>query len=379
MLYYLINSILYYKFSALLFVIFLTCVVMGVRTNKDLYKHLFFNAAAILLALFIYETYLTYQEFLPKSNHVNETITNIEGDPSLVIYDSILGYKPIDYGTFRAIETENESNQIIYDVTYSIEDNIRRTPGSNDTAQDCAIFLGCSNTFGSGMEDNATLPYFYGKEKDNEYRILNFGFNGYGSHQVLAQVQDLVPDYLQNCTGKKVAIYSLLLGHASRAAGYSSWDRYGPKYEIVEDNLVRMGSFSERKASALSSKINALLLKSRTYKRFFTNIQHKITDGDISRMIRIIEETERLLKSYGVEFIVFIHDIDSHILNDFDSRDRYQNMVDALTENNIKLFFLSDAIPDFDEHIDRYTISPFDRHPNALMNQQIAHYLATRL
>ena len=90
-----------------------------------------------------------------------------------------LGYGPPNDGSFSSIKLKN--NDTVYSVIYSIKDKIRITPSSNNKVNNQILFLGCSQTFGEGLNDNETLPHYFGLETNNFYQIKNYGFHGYGT------------------------------------------------------------------------------------------------------------------------------------------------------------------------------------------------------
>ena len=60
------------------------------------------------------------------------------------------------------------------------------TPKMNNlTKQKSLNFFGGSFAFGFGLNDNETMPYLLQKYLKN-WKIENYGINGYGVHQMLA-------------------------------------------------------------------------------------------------------------------------------------------------------------------------------------------------
>ena len=106
------------------------------------------------------------------------------------------------------------------------------------------LFYGGSFTFGLGVEDHETLPYRTGIKTDGRYRVYNFGFPGYGPHQMLASVQHLLADTIAGCKPKYL-IYSAMWGHVKRAAGLKFPGRFGPRYVLNENgDVVLTGTFA---------------------------------------------------------------------------------------------------------------------------------------
>jgi hypothetical protein len=74
---------------------------------------------------------------------------------------------------------------LIYDVTYTIDaDGLRIAAGLDENPHDnrCMLFFGCSFTFGEGVDDHEAMPYVAGTLAN--LRAYNFGFPGYGPHQM---------------------------------------------------------------------------------------------------------------------------------------------------------------------------------------------------
>src|SRR5262249_49780667 len=95
--------------------------------------------------------------------------------------DPVLGWR-LKPGVFRDVETID--GRLVHDVTYHIGDDHRRlTPAGSG----CVWFFGCSFTFGQGVEDNQTLPYWVGVLTGR--RAINFGTSAYGAQQMLAALE----------------------------------------------------------------------------------------------------------------------------------------------------------------------------------------------
>jgi hypothetical protein len=47
--------------------------------------------------------------------------------------------------------------------------------------------FGCSFTFREGVEDREAMPYLVGEL--SKYIVYNFGFHGYGAHQMLSALE----------------------------------------------------------------------------------------------------------------------------------------------------------------------------------------------
>ena len=345
---------------------------MGIRFKKEIFKHLFFNISALFIALFIYETYLTYYE-LKKDQFLSTLEVTGSTNESYVAHDENLGYKPND-GVYNALKKYNQ--ETIYNVEYTIKNNLRHTPNSNEDSQDCALFFGCSVTFGEGLNDTSTLPYYFNQNNNKKYKILNYGFHGYGPHQMLEHIKHRVKFDVSDGQGEKIAVYNFQLFHIGRAAGYSPWDQYGPKFEIINGELKRVGTFSIRPSGIINKSITKIFSVSRIYQKFFTKINHETTDYDILRTIEIIKESNRLLQEENIKLYVFIYDLDEYVKNSIANQTTYNKFINELKQSNIAILYLNEIISDY---FDNYTIHRLDKHPNEKFNKKIAKYLSSKL
>ena len=356
-----------YSWVIILLATFIYLLLLGLKTRIVTLKILFFNISAIFFALFLYEGFL----WLRNISLTNGKSVQTSGDYTAGGYFAAhpyLGYGPNKDGVFTSKRTIN--NEVIYDVSYTIKDGLRYTPNSNEKSQNCVSFFGCSFTFGEGLSDTSTLPFFFNQYAKQQYAVFNYGFHGYGPHQMLADIENRVAKDIQVYKNKKIAIYSFMTNHIARAAGYGSWDQFGPKYEIIDGSLRKAGTFNK-----LPRIIVSKLTLSHIYKRLFC--ERKPSHYDLMRTIEIIKKSNELLLNDSVILYVFVWDNKESIVKSF--QNDYNYFLNEMRRNNIKTFFLHDAIGDYDEKIDTYTLSNDDPHPNGLANEKIAKYLYLQL
>jgi hypothetical protein len=353
-----------YSWVIIFLAIFIYLVFTGIKTKIDTLKILTFNISAIFFALFLYESFLCFETIsLPKGKSVQVSGGYATG--GYIAPHPYLGYGANKDGEFTSKKAIN--NEVIYDVIYKIKDGLRYTPNSNDNSQSCALFFGCSFTFGEGLADASTLPFIFNQYAKQQYKIFNYGFHGYGPHQMLAYIENRVAKDIQPCKNKKIAIYSYLPDdHIGRAAGYSPWDQYGPNYEVIDGDLRKTGTFTR-----LPRFVKNNIMKSHIYKKLVLN--RKPSHNDLIRTIEIIKESKELLLKDDVILYVFVWDNPKKALNN----DYF--FLEEMKKNNIKTFSLHDAIGDYDEKINTYIIHNDDKHPNGSANEKIASYLYLQL
>ncbi|MGI9304390.1 MAG: hypothetical protein ACR2RB_17045 [Gammaproteobacteria bacterium] len=331
------------------------------------------NVVALPLALSIAESYL----YLSAPEEKIKTGTYVTDGYSKE--HERLGYAPMP-GIERTLKV-TRGDEVVYDVTYAIDDNgLRRTPTSNDASIMCLLFFGGSFAFGEGLDDDETLPYFVGRELNGEYRISNFGFHGYGPHQMLSAIQTgLVGDVANGCQ-EIAAVYSAIPAHVARAVGHSSWDKHGPRYVLEKEALVYKGHFDAGKAPSgyIEKKIERQLRKSLLFRRVLYG-RKSATDKDLMTFVAIIEKSHDLLRenSNFSKFLVLFWD--PHNLSSGDDKDTSKKLMQQFSNRDFEHYLVGDILDGYKDDRGRYSISAHDAHPNAQANQLLAKYLVGRL
>ena len=287
-------------------------IILTLTSKTTTKKAVWFNLAFIALLLGVLETY----SYLSLTTQDNETTTQDndnnyrrEGGYTQGYFtpNEILGYAP---STNKIITSQKYyKNQLLYDATYTIGDDGRRItppPRSSDDNQ-CIIFFGGSFTFGEGIDDHEAMPYLVGDLQ--EYKVHNYGFHGYGPHQMLSAIEN----GLLSCN-LRLVVYQAMGGHVARSAGYSSWDNHGPKYVLQSGKLTFRGHFDDSTNliyEKIQRKISYQLGKSNFYKKYFSKKdRYTITDYDIRLFLEIVNTSRRKLmeKFPNVEFHIILWD-----------------------------------------------------------------------
>ncbi|MGB5539529.1 MAG: hypothetical protein WBO37_05530 [Gammaproteobacteria bacterium] len=196
------------------------------------------------------------------------------GDPATTLHepefqrpDDLLGYTGIPGSESRALKMKGK--ETIYDVSYSLDEFGRRlTPVAGSYSNErYVMFFGGSFTFGEGLNNNETLPYWLAQFSDR-ISPYNYGHPGYGPQHVLTQLQDSnIRDQIPETDG--ILIYPLISTHIQRAIGsmvvYSTWGYSMPYYYLDADGLLkRDGNFTTGRP--LRSMFYSLAGKSQLFK-----------------------------------------------------------------------------------------------------------------
>lgn len=325
---------------------------------------------SLILSIYIYEEIVLKSEYdftvslgdYSSGNYFKKEVPNI-------------GYGPPQEGIYSSIKLINSDT--IYNVNYTIEDKIRVTPSSNDKATNQIVFLGCSQTFGEGLNDNETLPNYFGKITKERFKIKNFGFHGYGPHNIHSLIKhDLSPNLSNSNT--TIALYNFYWYHINRAVNNVSDNE--PWYEVENNQLMLKGTFRERdggsQPTVLSKYItaftNRVIKRANIYKNHFSKSTsplnlNEVNKRDIERSLFLIKDMSKILKLAKVNFIVVVDEITS----------KNRIITNFFKNNQIQLICLECEIPDLYDN-DFYYI-PIDGHHSHVLNSLKAEILREKL
>ena len=280
------------------------------RSETVARRALWFNVAVVLLAVGAFEGFVGSSS--PRS--LREERWNRWWD-SIYQRDDVLGHRAKP-GYKNSCELLYDG-QLVFDATYTIdEDGLRVGPTeAEDAPRACVLFFGGSYTFGEGVDDEATMPYLVGARSAGLYRVRNFGFSGYGPHQMLAQIESGVVARVADCD-PAYAVYQAHPHHVLRAGGKWWWDHRGPRYTMTTDgDAHREGNFDDG-----TGFLDGLLTRSAAARRARDAVRPD--ENDVELFHAIVHRSRRLLEQAypGIEFHVLYWDVGDPRLFDDDDR-----------------------------------------------------------
>ena len=335
------------------------------------------NFAVVVLILAAAERYFQAQEPLERRMDYSEEVFSS---------DEALGYKAS--ANRRIGHRSYGGEQLLYDVTYTLDAQGLRisAPIQADRGQHlpCLAFFGDSFTFGEGAVDEDTLPYQVWKRIGHRYRTVNFGFLGYGPHQMLAAIEQGHLTSRGHCQLRYI-IYQAIPAHVSRAAGLEFWDYHGPRYRLEADGTVRHdGHFDDRPPATpgewlrsfhrkLPMRMREHLESSALYRRVF-HAHRPVYEPDIALYASIVATAQQTATQAfpDAAFRVLFWDYD-------DDAEVGGQVLAQLRARGIAVYPMSEILPGFPAERARYEISPYDKHPNALAHRLIADFVVGRL
>jgi hypothetical protein len=286
---------------------------------------------------------------------------------SPVVHDADLGYAPRPNSILGS--EKRDGSTLIYRARYSIDAlGHRLTKSTTDPGAATVVFVGCSVTFGDGLEDSGTLPQQFSAVRGYRERVVNAGYSGYGTHQVLRLLQTGRPKPWLG-SGKRYFVYSAIPDHLRRFSGFS-WDFWGPRYELRDGRPAYVGPLY----SALGGWLRKLARKSAMFAVLESAYWRSTSASAIPLFVAMLEEARRLARErYDANFIVLLWDLPTTINRGM--VDTVEEMVRQMNSAGIDYIPVSRILgqnrPDFE--------IPGDGHPSRLANAKIAAYLAGAL
>ena len=274
--------------------------------------------------------------------------------------DTLLGYRPnsnvYSYGKKIFVDT------VIYKMSYRLDAHGHRiTPDSLSSNKKFAAFWGCSFTFGDGLNDDETIPFYFSKNSKS-FEGYNFGYSGYGPAQALLKLQH---DSLNRIITQKdgIGFYVFIHDHINRTIGSMSNFMMNkgrnPCFEIEGENLIYRGLFKDvyPQRSSIYKKMGE-----NGFCRYF-KIGHpfKLNDKHFTLTGRVLEETSKEFqrKFPNNDFYVIMYP--SITQKDYDADEK---IIEYLKKKKIKYL---DYRKLFDPTAKDYNIN-HDSHPTAFAN-----------
>ena len=211
----------------------------------------------------------------------------------------IIGWGPQHPGRYHVEKIDRSTGATIYSVDYTIASTLLRQTQSCDTGP-TIVFLGCSFTFGEGLNDADTLPQAFADSLGRKTRVLNLGFSGYGPQQWLSELQSGLFD---SVIGPQRSLFVLLTGpeHVERTACKPYWMRHAPRYTFENDRPVLKGECRQGVSLWLEEWLNHWV----AYRWLIEPYRHVVSPDDVELYIRIMLAAVKVAKEkYGVPAIV---------------------------------------------------------------------------
>jgi len=254
----------------------------------------------------------------------------------------------------------SKKGEVIYDVNYTIGSDGFRVTDQSQQETERINFFGCSFTFGEGLNDRETLPYYFAQYSDS-FKVKNFGFHGYGAHQAVAIMQS------DRDTAGKLNFLLTVPWHAQRSACKPIWTAGSPRYSLINNDLHLVGKCRDGLANEFNF-LKKVLQHSNIYELVGKAIKFEaVSDQDFNLYLALVEKLYEISKNKGQEFVIGFIKANE---NFFDGTTyTNQTIFEALRQRSDRIIDLT--LAESAESLERkYFIHALDKHPSAVANEE---------
>lgn len=358
--------------------VFLFFLAFALR-NRKLFSNILLGLAAMLATLLVVE--FAYRLCFKKKDLVSSWTPKNIFEP-----EASLGYTYSNPAVYTQLKT-SPNGDTIYNATYTILDdtinsgihfNFRKGYKTNNTQKE-VVFLGCSLTFGQGLNDNQSLPFCYGAAAD--ISTVNMAGIGYGIHQVY-QLFDSKFSSLDNYN--RIFIFPFFYDHILRANGIYEWNNAGPFFDLQHDSLVNKGplyKFKQLKGDKLAFYLSCFgsfkVLKDNLHKIAYRAAVQNMSETDYQRCFLMLQQMAKKINESGGRLII-VNWADYNWfykpVSDL-SKSKIDQAFNSLKPYGVQVIPVSSII----DMKDPKNFIPIDGHPSAAANKAIANWLAEHI
>lgn len=239
-------------------------------------------------------TRISITPFIECTEQGKKVLPNIKGEEKVIVGEKSQSY---------LFETDKKGRRVTPQID-NVDKNIN------------CLFLGCSFTFGTGVNDDQTMPFYFA-QLHPDCKVYNYGITG-GSPQEL---------YLQTCNYENfddiekkptIVIYTFIPDHMKRLKGTISmvfknprWGGCIPLLEIVNGEIMYKGRFSETRPYLFffGNYLGKSLLVRELFSYAKIDFPYPYNNTDYDFLITLLNKSNENLSSYFPisNFVVFIH------------------------------------------------------------------------
>lgn len=247
----------------------------------------------------------------------------------------------------------------------------RKTPIFNSATKNL-LFFGDSFTFGEGVNDNETFPFFISLRRPL-FAVYNYGVPGLGLNDILHQLENLKNKNFDDVKKQKtIVVYTYMNDHLARffctMDCYRDGKQWLLKKPMYDQHLKFLGNFEDE--NSLKSKIFKGLATSKLLQFLNINFPLRFSDEQFDLFVRAVLKVRSLSSErFNVEDFYFVfYPRDTSLLY-------ADKLIPLLEKNKIKYLIYNNI--DFNELGNNIDSIPLDRHPTA-MAQYLTAYLLDR-
>lgn len=353
----LIIHFLNYEFVYIFLLISIIFLLISVFVKREIIRKILMIIFSIFFVFSVFEYMLSFKmgRFMPIDDFC--TFNKINSNKKFSLEErGFVNHKnsKIIYfvGNNKYSDIDFKNKKIIYDIKYSVYNNGFIYTKNNSLSQQTYIFLGCSFTFGEGLNDNETLPYKFSEIYNFEKNIINCGVKAKSINTTLSILNSEVFSPLMDKNSNiKYFFYSLIKDQI-----YGNFRTYNPSdIKIYKDNkwIVNKQPYG---------LLKSIFARSRIFIKIFLPIIDEYNNNYYEDyMIKSLKEMSNIIEEkYNSKLTIIVWP------DDYGER-----FINELKDTKLDLIFLPGY---FNSQEKGYKIK-YDGHPTAKANEEIAKML----
>lgn len=214
--------------------------------------------------------------------------------------NATLGWAAARPGPVRETKTDIANGRVIFDATYTIDANGLRTT-SSPPDQPTIAFFGDSWVFGEGVADTEAMPQVFSDLSDGQWRILNFGFPGYGPEQFLRALETGFYDHVLG-PSPRLFVFTTFADQIRRTDCSASYVIRAPHYVLDSHGQA---VFAGPCAAGLERAALEVVTNTATYRRYVDPYRAIIRRPDVDLYVAVILRAAAVARAkYGVPVLI---------------------------------------------------------------------------
>lgn len=193
------------------------------------------------------------------------------------------------------------TSRLKYKAHYSTDKSGRRIGFVPEKDNQTFVFLGCSFTFGVGVNNEETFPYQFGKKTG--IRTYNAGIPGASPATFLYQMRNEGVTLLEDIPGENVTVVlTIIPDHVTRLVGTTQLFRTPGTYELHQYFYLEDDKLEMRPSFASGPGLEKLFFKSIAQSNFLSVLNFElpvIQDDEYLLFARVIREIQDRMKKHG--------------------------------------------------------------------------------
>lgn len=254
-----------------------------------------------------------YEKYAEEAKKHTEPLSH---DGSLLDYEHKFIQRIPDVYSYRSIVKYKNSGELLYDVKINFDGLGRRKvkipPNkANDTSM---VFLGCSYTFGEGIEDFETFSSRLSEIFQNT-NVYNLGKSGGSINQTHFDLTHFEKDSMYQSieTKKIVLVYTFFQDHLIRLAcnlrcmGQGDWMLKAPRYVLKNGTPVLTGVFKDY---FFKNAFTDFIFKSSIFEYYNFQFPDSFAESNIDLTVSLLNEIRREYekKFQVLDFYVYVYE-----------------------------------------------------------------------